>query len=427
MSTQTDQPDTSKMLIEALFNGTLDDIVDIAEEIMGNPIYIRDNSHKVLAISSTRFPDCKFLSDLQENRYLNRETIAGIKKNRRLYADDGPGSKPKLINFDPALPDLLTTSIFINNVVAGYVSVIQINHDFTEADYDALTLISKALSVELQKNDIYSTNIGLMHETFLNSLLAHDMDSPRSRSIVDRQISSLNLNLKPCLFLSVYKFTTKDRQHSNQIRMIANELHHVLPGSITCVQSDIIVSLSSNDTDRPFSDEIEHSMERFLQYYDLCCVFSSAYQDICHSYRQFTMLRQVLDIGRRLYPKKRIQHLQDLLVYQMFMVCNRTAPLIEFVPPRMMKLRDYDRQNNSELFTTLYYYLICQKNTSAVAAKLNIHRNTLFYRINRIHEITEFDLNNEETVFQILLSFKLLEYSALETGRKLCFKLESDQ
>ena len=97
---------------------------------------------------------------------------------------------------------------------------------------------------------------------------------------------------------------------------------------------------------------------------------------------------------------------------------------MEYIPPKMLRLRDYDRDNNAQMFPTLYYYLIYQKNANAVAAKMNIHRNTLFYRLARINEIASLDLNNEEEVFQLLLAFKILEYSAAESGRPLCFKLD---
>ena len=426
MNTRDKEAISAKQLIEALFKGTLDDMVNVAESLLGNPVFIRDNSHRVLAVSKTRFPDCKLLTDIQDTGYLSQEMIAGLKKNRRIYSEDTTLAKPMLVNFDPSFPDLITMPVFINNVVVCYVSAIQIGRSFVPDDFDMLVLISKAVSVELQKNDLYKRNLGLLHESFLVDILERDMNSDRSRIVIDKRIKSLNLSFKENLFLSAYRFNPNS-EHSYQIRTIAKELRHILPGSIGCIQQNTIIFLTSSAEDVPYTDETRQNLEVFLESYDMVAAFTSAYRDICHSHQQFTLLTQSLDIGIALHPKKRIQHIHDLLVYQMFKVCNQSMPLIEYVSPRMLKLRDYDRKNNSELFTTLYYYLINQKNTNAVSTKLNIHRNTLFYRLARINEITAFDLNDEEVVFQLLLAFKLLEYSALETGKKLCFKLENDE
>lgn len=79
-----------------------------------------------------------------------------------------------------------------------------------------------------------------------------------------------------------------------------------------------------------------------------------------------------------------------------------------------MKLIDYDKKYNTDYLETLYSYIANFKNQTELAKVMNIHRNTLYYRISKIEEIINIDLNNIDDFVSIYLSFKILEY----TGEK---------
>lgn len=51
------------------------------------------------------------------------------------------------------------------------------------------------------------------------------------------------------------------------------------------------------------------------------------------------------------------------------------------------------------------------RNQMATAKTLHVHRSTLIYRIKRIRDIMNVDLNDTDTLFHLLLSFKLLDYA----------------
>ena len=69
------------------------------------------------------------------------------------------------------------------------------------------------------------------------------------------------------------------------------------------------------------------------------------------------------------------------------------------------KLVDYDRKNNTELVDTLRTYLDAGGNLQRTAERLFIHRNTLNYRLKRIREITETDINEPFTRMALEFAF----------------------
>ena len=64
---------------------------------------------------------------------------------------------------------------------------------------------------------------------------------------------------------------------------------------------------------------------------------------------------------------------------------------------RMGALLDYDQKKNSTLVLTLSHYLECGGSYEESAAALHIHRSTLRYRLGRIREITQLDLNDVDS------------------------------
>ena len=75
----------------------------------------------------------------------------------------------------------------------------------------------------------------------------------------------------------------------------------------------------------------------------------------------------------------------------------------------LVKLSEYDRDNNTRLVQVLYSFLISQRRATAAGRILKTHRNNVLYHVSRIEEITGVDLNNYWTRLKLLLAFHLAE------------------
>ena len=70
------------------------------------------------------------------------------------------------------------------------------------------------------------------------------------------------------------------------------------------------------------------------------------------------------------------------------------------------------REYGTELLKTLRAYLDSGESVSRTAARLQIHRNTITYRIAKCREITGLDLEDGNELFKAAFSLRLLEYEA---------------
>ena len=98
---------------------------------------------------------------------------------------------------------------------------------------------------------------------------------------------------------------------------------------------------------------------------------------------------------------------EDLGLYQ-FLTSLRAFPESEsYCQSALGMLLAYDENRKAELLHTLNAFFTCHGNISLAAAHLQIHRNTLTYRLNRISEITHQDLNDSDVRFGLQLAIKL--------------------
>ncbi|WP_406541740.1 PucR family transcriptional regulator [Clostridium ljungdahlii] len=98
---------------------------------------------------------------------------------------------------------------------------------------------------------------------------------------------------------------------------------------------------------------------------------------------------------------------KGLGIFRLFFDIETNAEMKKLFDENLLKLKIYDEKNSSVLVKTLIAYLKENRNLGKTAEKLYIHRNTIKYRINRIEEILNCDLKDDETVFNIMLCIKI--------------------
>lgn len=99
----------------------------------------------------------------------------------------------------------------------------------------------------------------------------------------------------------------------------------------------------------------------------------------------------------------------------------------DFAHSTLKAMFRYDKTNKTEYFASVYAYLLYGKNLKEAAAKLDIHRNTLDYRIKKAQAMFGLDLSDSGLCFELLLSYMLgvpgaetLKGAGLSRGEESC-------
>jgi purine catabolism regulator len=104
---------------------------------------------------------------------------------------------------------------------------------------------------------------------------------------------------------------------------------------------------------------------------------------------------QALDLAVRLQTDTPL-YIGDLGVYQLILGLSDREKLVMFYEKTLGPLLEYDMRQHADLIKTLEAFFACHGNLSQTAEMLIVHRNTLLYRMNRINEIAQIDLDRPE-------------------------------
>lgn len=82
---------------------------------------------------------------------------------------------------------------------------------------------------------------------------------------------------------------------------------------------------------------------------------------------------------------------------------------MSLVNPRIGLVREYDRMHGTDYYDTLKAYIESDLSMSLTAKRLNLHRNTVDYRISRLRDSFGIDPDNGMLAMGYRLSFYLFD------------------
>ncbi len=157
---------------------------------------------------------------------------------------------------------------------------------------------------------------------------------------------------------------------------------------------------------RPANSALVRNLFYFFEQFDLVSGLSAVFDDVSRTHAYY---RQAL-LSAKMALRTGGTH---RAVFNDYMPRPMIAALLEhedaetFLHPALPAMYRYDQAHNTAYFQTLYEYLMNMLDKSAAAAMLELHKNTLQYRLNRISELFGLDLNHAQTLMNLLLSFLL--------------------
>lgn len=136
---------------------------------------------------------------------------------------------------------------------------------------------------------------------------------------------------------------------------------------------------------------------------------SSTFNDICLLHSATKEAQAALEIGTKKNPSYWIYRFDDYrLSYMLDMICQKNIDPMLLINPAIPILMEYDKTHENELSKTLETLVDKRGNVTQAAEALYIHRTTLFRRLNQIKELTGIDMEEDDLMLELQLSYKIL-------------------
>jgi purine catabolism regulator len=136
----------------------------------------------------------------------------------------------------------------------------------------------------------------------------------------------------------------------------------------------------------------------------LICGIGTPAQDLADWRRSFRQAGQALEMAKRLGAEQPL-YFPDLSVYRLLVQIEYSPELVAFQQEILGPLLAHD--GGEELINTLELYFAHNGNLSQAAEALFIHRNTLNYRMERIADILDVNLDKPETLLALQLALHI--------------------
>ena len=100
-------------------------------------------------------------------------------------------------------------------------------------------------------------------------------------------------------------------------------------------------------------------------------------------------------------------HFENIGIYKLLFLYANNPWQERFLTHIREPLREYDRENKSELWSTLMNYEQCDGNIKTLSALMNTHENTIRYRLKKIFNLFDKEVGNENFEMELLMAVKM--------------------
>jgi purine catabolism regulator len=120
--------------------------------------------------------------------------------------------------------------------------------------------------------------------------------------------------------------------------------------------------------------------------------------------RSYVEAQRAIDIGRRLRPDETLHDYADLVPY--LLLAQAPLAVERFVQHHLGKLLEADQKGRTPLLETLEAYLR-RGSVKEAAAALRLHRHTVLYRLDKVRELLDVDLDEPRARLRLQLAADL--------------------
>ncbi len=384
---------------------TLEHVVNDAARIIGAPASVMDNAMGFLAVSDN-FPF--YVAHGQENDsgtlpddawpLLKAKGLINPKKPFDLFIFDWTGDDGQTYTNHFAL-------IHSQDTIVGSISFLTKGGHLKKSRMDMMPAIAQILSIQMQRSDSFLLNKTLYYAHLFQQM--QDGTLSRDAEQLKANFSLFGYRLRRFMYI-LFIDVSQEFLPLEQLQLLAQRVHAQIPNSIYTVDQTGVTYLAS--ADEPHSEVpcdragIAQALKGTSARIGMSDVFIDPYTTPVH----LAQAKRALAAAARLGSTEKIVPYAPWRVYDLLLnVENGDVLELSCFPP-VMRLLHHDQLEGSNLLQTLYEHLRRPNKPAEVAALLFVHKNTLYYRLERIREIMGCDLHDAQTITNIQITFCIL-------------------
>lgn len=385
------------------------------EDLVENPVIIFDNEFNPIAWNDEKYQKIEILEENIKNL---------VRKDYPFY-----GLRVKRPTDNEIIDTMIVEPIQVLNQIKSYLGVIETNRTMHGLDFIALESAANTLRLEMLK-DVAVTEVELKYKgDLMDDLINGRFDS--IKSIYDRgKLFGWNLRrpfIVTLLNMSQYEDYIKDKKNLTEgLHLLREKIkktidrvsYYYTTDYISINKGDDIIILwpvekgidlkETHKKIKEFGHELRKVISNEMRNISISMGIGGIAESPMEISKSYSEAIDAVNFGDRIFGKDSITTFEELGIYKLLCRYEDREELEKFVHPALLILKEYDKDKNNELIDTLEMYLTCNLNAVKTAEELFVHYKTVLYRLNRIKEITNLDIENRGHMLEIEVGLKIL-------------------
>ncbi|AKL97292.1 transcriptional regulator, PucR family [Clostridium aceticum] len=385
----------------------LQEVLDLGFELLGNPLLLVDVSLCFIAhaggntVNNEPLWEWTLSKGYVTEDYVNSVMMDGL-------ADEGRYPQKPLLIWEKGIlnHNQLVFRILSNNVPVGYLKTLAYNKSISETDQQLITIIGNCLSQFLTNNYAEHASCSPLIESFLISLLNEKL---YDHDAIDERIHQFNIKLYDNLTLIVIELKDSFLQDKAKAILFKRKLQNFLGRDNIVYYDGHLVALYDSKTIQPFTESEWTSFEALLDSYDCRAGISLLFHKLHSLPEHYRSACEALHTGGRLHFSQPIVRYSDIMLQHVFLIYGSERDLTPLIHPAIRTLQEIESDKYHMFLETIKAYIDNGLEIPSTARALFIHYNTMKYRLNRIVELTGLNFMDAQTIFQLQLSFLIMD------------------
>ncbi len=383
---------------------SIEEVIDAAAVRLGNSLLFCDMNFKIIA-TSTSVPvlDPLWIENTKQG-YCSYEFISEVKELRSVRNASQTTTAIE-VTCTKSPYRKLSSKVFHNQTQIGFLLMIEGESNLLPSHFEMLNTISHVISytISYYTSDLFVKN-SQYHELLYDMLIG----AP-SKDIMPR-LAELQF---PAKMLVLF---IRPARYPEQLYLkdsICKNLKMQIPGTHVTYHKNGIVAVVPIKGDTETDFELLEILKCFSQKEHIRIGISNSLSCVENFVSHYEQAHAALELGHKLNPEELVHFYQNYQIYDLFSQVKNPDKLSRFSHHALAVLSQYDHENSSQLYKTLFVFLDKGCNIKLTSESLYIHRNSLVYRLNRITELCQVDLSDINTQFLLRLSFLIDQYHEL--------------
>ena len=383
-------------------NGSLQAVCALGAELLGNPLCVHDDWFVMVARSAELekvLPPDYIMTSSRE--FLPRIIVEDF-KNDTEYLETYLSRSAQLWD---AKPRCLYVNLWEGSVYRGRLLVAEYRRAFIPEDAMVREVLAQQVMLLMRRGQPDGQRAYRGTDDIVLDLLNNVRPEAQEEA---RFLSLLGWGRDDLLVL-VRLAAQQEGAGVMQEHALHSDLFQAFPRSYVLFaghQQVVVMNLTRDPVSMPM---LRHALSPLCRDYCLYAGISSPVRGPGELHTADRQARAALDRVFQLRSEKWILAFPDCALDYMLSRAQREIEPRGLVAPELLKLMNYDRENDTQYFKTLRTYLIEERDIPRTAQALIIHRTTLQYRLKKIRAIVPLDMDDPWRRLYLLMSLWILE------------------